>query len=404
MKTVNIALRSLVIVAWLGAFALAQAPLTTIQDTLYDADGSKSNGNIIVSWPTFTSSSVTVPAGQRTYAVSNGAVFIALTPYSGYQVSIISRGATTQSYWSVPASAIPVTISQITVSYAPGPNTSVSLSQLTSGGASSGQCLVYSLSGWVPNSCAGTASVVSVFGRTGAVTAQTGDYAAAQVTNAAATNASNTWTAGTQDMSSAAGYLPPKYATASALPATCTVGQVAFVTAALAGQQLYECSSANTWTQQVAGGGAPYYYSSVMPGTVTATGSTTTLFSVSNAPALAAGACYEMSVEVQVPAGHTWYLYVDGVSIGQVWSGGSPGEYDQMNFSYCNQTGTQSAQAVFGHWQAYSSSGPGWQTYTVLGTNESPTAVNWSTSHTVAIVLSSSSGQVFTPLLFRIRM
>ena len=39
------------------------------------------------------------------------------------------------------------------------------------------------------------AQVTSVFGRTGAVTAQTGDYNASQVTNAAAKNATNTFTA-----------------------------------------------------------------------------------------------------------------------------------------------------------------------------------------------------------------
>lgn len=43
-----------------------------------------------------------------------------------------------------------------------------------------------------------SAAVASVFGRTGAVVAASGDYTAAQVTNAAATNTSNTFTAGGQ--------------------------------------------------------------------------------------------------------------------------------------------------------------------------------------------------------------
>lgn len=58
-----------------------------------------------------------------------------------------------------------------------------------------GQVLAYNstYSRWEPSNYSG--GVSSVFGRTGAVTAQTGDYTAAQVTNAAAINASNTFTA-----------------------------------------------------------------------------------------------------------------------------------------------------------------------------------------------------------------
>ena len=99
-------------------------------------------------------------------------------------------------------------------------------------------------------------SLSSVFGRTGAVTAQTGDYAAGQVTNAAATNASNTFTAGTQDFSGAAHTKPViVVASVGTLPATCSAGELAFVSGATAGQQIYECSATNQWTQQVAGCG-----------------------------------------------------------------------------------------------------------------------------------------------------
>lgn len=38
---------------------------------------------------------------------------------------------------------------------------------------------------------------------------------------------------------------------ASGLPAACNVGQIAFATDATAGQNIYECASANTWTQQL---------------------------------------------------------------------------------------------------------------------------------------------------------
>ncbi|MGB7759255.1 MAG: hypothetical protein WBL61_05470 [Bryobacteraceae bacterium] len=108
----------------------------------------------------------------------------------------------------------------------------------------------------------GSGLVQSVFGRTGTVAAAAGDYVAAQITNAAATNSSNTFTAGTQDFSGAAHTRPAiVVATAGALPATCAAGELGFVTGATAGQQIYECSSPNTWTQQVAGGTSTPYVS-----------------------------------------------------------------------------------------------------------------------------------------------
>jgi len=73
----------------------------------------------------------------------------------------------------------------------------------------------------------------------------------ANVTNAAGTNQSNTYTAGTQNFSGAAHTLPTiVVSTSGGLPGTCTVGELAFVTGATAGQQIYECSAINTWTQQ----------------------------------------------------------------------------------------------------------------------------------------------------------
>jgi hypothetical protein len=44
--------------------------------------------------------------------------------------------------------------------------------------------------------------------------------------------------------------------TLSAIPATCTVGALYFATDQPASQQLYTCSSANTWTQYISLGGS----------------------------------------------------------------------------------------------------------------------------------------------------
>lgn len=40
----------------------------------------------------------------------------------------------------------------------------------------------------------------------------------------------------------------------SGIPATCTVGQISFITDATAGQNIYECTATNTWTQQLNSG------------------------------------------------------------------------------------------------------------------------------------------------------
>lgn len=66
----------------------------------------------------------------------------------------------------------------------------------------------------------------------------------------------NTFT-GTQDASAAPHTLPMKVvANTGALPATCTVGELAIVTAATLGQQIYQCSAGNVWTQQLNSGTA----------------------------------------------------------------------------------------------------------------------------------------------------
>lgn len=110
----------------------------------------------------------------------------------------------------------------------------------------------------IPPPPAGGTPVTSVFGRTGIIASSSGDYTAAQVTNAAATNASNTFTAGTQDFSGVAHTLPFLKGTTAGKPATCTQGEMYFATDATAGQNLFECSATNVWTQQLLGSGAAW--------------------------------------------------------------------------------------------------------------------------------------------------
>ena len=103
-------------------------------------------------------------------------------------------------------------------------------------------------------------AVPSVFGRTGAVAAQSGDYSFPQISGTASasqlpgvamrTNQSNAITAGTQDFSNAAHTLPMKSGTTAMLPPLCTPGETYFATDATAGGNVYGCTATNVWLAQ----------------------------------------------------------------------------------------------------------------------------------------------------------
>jgi hypothetical protein len=82
-----------------------------------------------------------------------------------------------------------------------------------------------------------------------------------------------TGVAGTVDFSGGAHTLPAKVGAGSAKPSTCTVGEQYFATDAAAGQNIFGCTAANTWTlESGTGGGGGGAISSVFgrTGTVTA--------------------------------------------------------------------------------------------------------------------------------------
>jgi hypothetical protein len=112
---------------------------------------------------------------------------------------------------------------------------------------------------WQPTTLPG-APVTSMFGRAGAVAAQSGDYSFSQISGAAAvsqlpgvvmlTNRGNAVTAGTQDFSNAAHTLPMKSGTTAMLPPLCAPGETYFATDAPAGGNVYGCTAVNVWTAQ----------------------------------------------------------------------------------------------------------------------------------------------------------
>ena len=99
---------------------------------------------------------------------------------------------------------------------------------------SAGTTKIYSKSGTICSldssgneKCTGQNLVTSVFTRTGAVTAQTGDYTAAQVTNAADKTASNTYTAGAKQIFQPSASTAGERIVAGALPSTPATGDLA---------------------------------------------------------------------------------------------------------------------------------------------------------------------------------
>ena len=184
--------------AWLACAArcVGQPALTTIQDTLYNIDGSLMNGNLIVNNAAFSVGGVPIARRAHAFPMTNGVVNIQLAPTDHaipavvYTVNTVSNGQTSTSVWSVPtlpSSQCPsgtCTIAQVITLYTPGPTTTVALSQLSTQGAANGQmiCDNAGVAGW----CNPPASGVTSFnGRTGAVSPAPNDYNFNQLAGAA---------------------------------------------------------------------------------------------------------------------------------------------------------------------------------------------------------------------------
>jgi hypothetical protein len=88
---------------------------TTIQDTIYRADGTVASGTLIVSWPAFTTAAnAAVAAGSTTIPIgANGTVELNLAPNAGalpggtYYTAVyhLDDGTVNKEYWLVPVAA-----------------------------------------------------------------------------------------------------------------------------------------------------------------------------------------------------------------------------------------------------------------------------------------------------------
>jgi len=99
----------------------ATPPLTTISDTLFNADGSLFNGVVVISWPSFEASDTSnVAAATLNVPISNGVLYVQLVPTTNadtaavYTVQYTSLGVTqfTQA-WAVPPSAIALRVRDV---------------------------------------------------------------------------------------------------------------------------------------------------------------------------------------------------------------------------------------------------------------------------------------------------
>ncbi len=88
---------------------------TTVQDTVYRADGTVASGTLIVSWPAFTTAAnAAVAAGSTTVQIgANGSVVLSLAPNAGalpggtYYTAVyhLDDGIVNKEYWVVPVAA-----------------------------------------------------------------------------------------------------------------------------------------------------------------------------------------------------------------------------------------------------------------------------------------------------------
>jgi hypothetical protein len=113
--------RALAAAASLAVAALAAPPLTTIQDVLYKADGTRFNGTLTISWNSFQAADASAIVTQSTTVkVQDGLLRVQLvptttgSPSSVYTVTYNSDGRVQfQESWSVPSSTTPLRVRDV---------------------------------------------------------------------------------------------------------------------------------------------------------------------------------------------------------------------------------------------------------------------------------------------------
>ena len=113
------------VVVYLGLCGCAAAlPGTRVQDVLYNADGTRTDGTVSISWKGFTASDgSTLTTNTIDVRIVQGLLNVELVPNenatptgTSYQVSyLLDNGSRFFETWVVPESPTPVTVSQVRV-------------------------------------------------------------------------------------------------------------------------------------------------------------------------------------------------------------------------------------------------------------------------------------------------
>jgi hypothetical protein len=114
-------LRFAALVSALSALAAAGPALTTIQDVLYKADGTRFNGSLTISWNSFQAAdNSTIVTQSTTVKVVDGLLRVQLAPTTtaspqvNYSVTYTSDGRVQfQETWSVPSSGPPLRVRDV---------------------------------------------------------------------------------------------------------------------------------------------------------------------------------------------------------------------------------------------------------------------------------------------------
>ena len=131
--------RTIFAVVCLAVAVVAAPPLTTIQDVLYKADGTRFNGTLTISWNSFQAADNSAIVTQTsTVKVVEGNLRVQLVPTATatppvyYTVTYNSDGRVQfQENWAVPSSTIPLRVRDVRM---PTPLTSTAASNDTGGG------------------------------------------------------------------------------------------------------------------------------------------------------------------------------------------------------------------------------------------------------------------------------
>ena len=111
------------VLLWAGAMAEGQPALTTIQDILYRADGTRYNGTIFIKWNSFQGGDASnIATADLALPIVNGSLKVQLVPTTNaspgaqYNVTYNSKGKNLfTETWAVPPSDVPLRVRDVRI-------------------------------------------------------------------------------------------------------------------------------------------------------------------------------------------------------------------------------------------------------------------------------------------------